>query len=114
MSASSRPIAVLVSARPLENLECYARVVAVGWKPAHPEHVYIAEGELTRRRLVELLVAVSSGVDAVYADCSAFEYKPVGEALLVYRWLVDGLRLVAPKPCCKEIPMVECGDLPCG
>ena len=115
MSASSRPVSVLVSAKPLENLECYTRIVAIGWRPSHPEYVTVEEGDLTRRRLLELLVAISSGVDIIYADCSAFEYKPIGEALLAYRWLLgDELKLVAPRPCCDIIPMVECGELPCG
>ena len=113
MSASSQPVTVLVSARPLENLDCYSRIVAIGWKPRHPEHLVLEEGSLSKRRLLELLIAVSSGVDIVYADCSAFEYKPVGEALLVYRWLVDELRLIAPEPCCRAVPFAECGRLPC-
>ncbi len=94
------------------------RVVLVGGGCARgvkaEEVVIVEEGELTKRRLVELLVALSAGVDEVYATCGALGYSPVGEAIAAYAWLLDDVRVFAEEGCCRVLERVgvRCWRLP--
>ncbi len=118
MSASSRPVRVLVSTRPYPCLDSFDRVVGIGWGRGGEEDVALWAWRLTRRRLAELLVALSSGVDEVVVECEALAYRPVAEAVLAYRWLIgDEYRVVIVGSCCEEarrdIPGDECRPSPC-
>ncbi len=78
------------------------------------EVVVVREGELTRRRLIELLVALSADVDEVYVTCNALSYVPVGEAVATYAWLLDAITVFVEERCCSLLEKVgaRCWHLP--
>ncbi|AEM39476.1 hypothetical protein Pyrfu_1619 [Pyrolobus fumarii 1A] len=83
------------------------RVVLVGGRVGrvfsnNGELVILPLGELKRRLLINFLVSVSSGVDRIVVDCESLSYTPVGEAILVYKWLVDSLEVHVVGECVDE------------
>ena len=118
MSASSPPTRVLVATRPYPCLDSFARVIGLGWSRGADEDLGLAVGGLSRRKLLELLVALSSGVDEVLVECEALAYQPLAEAVLAYRWLLgEGYRVTVFGACCgsrlvEELGL-ECRNSPC-
>ena len=122
MSASSPSTVLVVTNSDINIAKRFPaeRVVFIGGKGEAEklmngrELVILEPGELTQRRLLELLVALSSGVDQIIASCRAVEYSPVGEAILAYVRIVDGLKALIYGDCCKTLPIlpgVECQEV---